>query len=105
MAKVSLVRCHGYDTDKVFSVIERGVDLVGGIGLAMHHLGDVLERGEQHLRRVGYALNRIGAHRRADDTLADWFDHIVALHAAHRFDVIHALYIAQSAFVAVTVNV
>ncbi len=45
---------------------------------------------------------RIGPHRRADDTLADWFDHIVALHPAHRFDVIYAMYIAQPAFVAVT---
>ena len=50
----------------------------------------------------GMSVFRIGAHRRADDTLADWFDHIVALHAAHRFDVIHAMYVAQPAFVAVT---
>jgi len=47
------------------------------------------------------SVSRIGPHRRADDTLADWFDHIVALHTAHRFDVIHAMYIAQPAFVAV----
>jgi glycosyltransferase involved in cell wall biosynthesis len=45
---------------------------------------------------------RIGAHRRADDTLSDWFDHVVALHAMHHFDMIHAMYIAQPAFVAVT---
>jgi len=51
----------------------------------------------------GVSVFRIGAHRRADDTLADWFDHIIALHAAHRFDIIHAMYIAQPAFVAVTV--
>jgi glycosyltransferase involved in cell wall biosynthesis len=44
---------------------------------------------------------RIGAHRRADDTLADWFDHVVALHAERRFDLIHAMYITQPAFVAV----
>ena len=50
----------------------------------------------------GVTVHRIGAHRRADDTLADWFDHVVALHAAHRLDVIHALYVAQPAFVAVT---
>jgi len=50
----------------------------------------------------GVSVFRIGAHRRADDTLSDWFDHVVALHAAHRFDVVHAMYIAQPAFVAVT---
>jgi glycosyltransferase involved in cell wall biosynthesis len=49
----------------------------------------------------GVTVHRIGAHRRADDTLADWFDHIVALHAVRHLDVIHALYIAQPAFVAV----
>lgn len=50
----------------------------------------------------GVTVHRMGVHRRADDTLADWFDHVVALHAAHRFDVMHAMYIAQPAFVAVT---
>ena len=45
---------------------------------------------------------RIGTHRRPDDTLADWFDHVVALHATHHFDILHAMYIAQPAFVAVT---
>jgi len=44
---------------------------------------------------------RVGAHRRADDTLADWFDHVIALHAALHFDIIHAMYITQPAFVAV----
>jgi glycosyltransferase involved in cell wall biosynthesis len=47
-------------------------------------------------------VHRMGAHRRADDTLSDWFDHIVALHTVHRFDVIHAMYVTQPAFVAVT---
>ena len=50
----------------------------------------------------GMSVFRIGVHRRADDTLADWFDHVVALHATHRFDVIHAMYVTQPAFVAVT---
>lgn len=50
----------------------------------------------------GAPVYRLGPHRRADDTLADWFDHVVALHARFRFDVIHAMYVAQSAFVAVT---
>jgi phosphatidylinositol alpha-1,6-mannosyltransferase len=45
---------------------------------------------------------RMGTHRRADDTLADWFDHVAALHVQHRFDLIHAMYVAQPAFVAVS---
>ena len=50
----------------------------------------------------GVIVYRMGAHRRADDTSADWFDHVVALHAERRFDLLHAMYIAQPAFVAVT---
>jgi glycosyltransferase involved in cell wall biosynthesis len=50
----------------------------------------------------GVMVYRIGAYRRADDTSADWFDHVVALHAERRFDLLHAMYIAQPAFVAVT---
>jgi glycosyltransferase involved in cell wall biosynthesis len=50
----------------------------------------------------GWSVFRIGTHRRADDTLADWFDHIVTLHAARRFDVIHAMYVTRPAFIAVT---
>ncbi len=49
----------------------------------------------------GMTVFRIGARRRADDTLADWFDHVVALHAERRLDLIHAMYITQPAFVAV----
>jgi len=45
---------------------------------------------------------RIGAYRRTDDTAADWFDHVAALYAQHRFDLIHAMYTTQPAFVAVT---
>jgi len=51
---------------------------------------------------AGVTVYHIGAYRRADDTLADWFDHVVALHTARRLDVIHAMYITQQAFVAVS---
>ena len=44
---------------------------------------------------------RVGAQRRTDDALADWFDQIVALHTAHPLDLIHAMYITHPAFVAV----
>jgi glycosyltransferase involved in cell wall biosynthesis len=49
----------------------------------------------------GVAVLRVDVHRRADDTLSGWFDQVVALHATHGLDLIHAMYIAQPAFVAV----
>ncbi len=49
----------------------------------------------------GVSVLRLGSHRRADDTLADWFDAVVALDAAQGLDIIHALYLTQPAFVAV----
>ena len=51
----------------------------------------------------GVTVYRIGAHRRAQDTSADWFDHVVALHAARRFDLLHAMYVARPGFIAVAV--
>jgi glycosyltransferase involved in cell wall biosynthesis len=50
----------------------------------------------------GVPILRLGPHRRADDTLSGWFDQVVALHAARNLDLIHALYVTQPAFVAVT---
>ncbi|MBN1139670.1 MAG: glycosyltransferase [Anaerolineae bacterium] len=50
----------------------------------------------------GVPVLRLGPHRRTDDTLAGWFDQVVALHVAQNLDLIHALYITQPAFVAVT---
>jgi glycosyltransferase involved in cell wall biosynthesis len=50
----------------------------------------------------GVPVLRLGPHRRADDTLSGWFDQVVALHAVQSLDLIHALYITQPAFVAVT---
>jgi phosphatidylinositol alpha-1,6-mannosyltransferase len=50
---------------------------------------------------LGVSVLRVGSHRRTDDTLADWFDAIVALDTAQGLDIIHALYVAQPAFIAV----
>jgi phosphatidylinositol alpha-1,6-mannosyltransferase len=49
----------------------------------------------------GISALRVGVHRRTDDTLAGWFDQVVALDAAHGLDLIHAMYVTQPAFVAV----
>jgi phosphatidylinositol alpha-1,6-mannosyltransferase len=51
---------------------------------------------------AGLAVFRVGAQRRPDDTLAGWFDHVVALDAGRGFNIIHAMYVTRPAFVAVT---
>ena len=50
----------------------------------------------------GVLVLRLGLHRRADDSLANWFDQVVARHRDQSLDLIHAFYITQPAFVAVT---
>lgn len=47
-------------------------------------------------------VERIGLHRRADDALSGWFDRVVEIDASAHLDVIHAFYIIQPAFVAVS---
>ena len=51
---------------------------------------------------AGLTVFRVGAQRRPDDTLAGWFDHVVALHGGRGFNIIHAMYVTRPAFVAVT---
>ncbi len=58
--------------------------------------GDVVEADD-----AGLTVFRIGTQRRLDDTLAGWFDHVVALHAGRSFNIIHAMYVTRPAFVAV----
>jgi len=50
----------------------------------------------------GVVVLRFGPHRRADDALSDWFDRVVALHAARPLDLLHGIYVTQPAFIAVT---
>jgi glycosyltransferase involved in cell wall biosynthesis len=46
-------------------------------------------------------LHRVGASRRSDDTLAGWFDMIVALHTARPFDLLHGYYLVRAGYVCV----
>jgi glycosyltransferase involved in cell wall biosynthesis len=48
----------------------------------------------------GVTVHRFGAARRAEDTHAEWFDHVVALHESSPFDVLHGYYLAGAGFVA-----
>jgi glycosyltransferase involved in cell wall biosynthesis len=46
-------------------------------------------------------VERIGVHKRADDTLAAWSDALAAAHARAPFDVLHAYFVTQAGFLAV----
>lgn len=48
----------------------------------------------------GITVHRLGAHKRTDDTLADWFGYLVARHYESPFDLLHAYFITQAGFVA-----
>ena len=47
----------------------------------------------------GIVVHRVVAHKRTDDTLADWFSLLVARHAETPFDLLHAYYVTQAGFV------
>ncbi|NTV64897.1 MAG: glycosyltransferase family 4 protein, partial [Oscillochloris sp.] len=44
---------------------------------------------------------RLGAQRKADETLAEWFDLLLTRHAEQPFDLLHAYFVARAGFVAV----
>ena len=46
------------------------------------------------------SVTRFGAHKRADDTLVDWFEIIVEEHKREPFDVLHGYFLPQAGFVA-----
>jgi glycosyltransferase involved in cell wall biosynthesis len=46
-------------------------------------------------------VQRLGVLRRADDTLTEWFNTLIAHHRHQSFDVLHAYYVTQLAFVGV----
>jgi len=48
----------------------------------------------------GVSVTRFGAHKRVDDTLADWFELIVEEHKREPFDILHAYFLTQAGFVA-----
>lgn len=45
-------------------------------------------------------IHRLGAHKRTDDTLADWLGYLAARHNESRFELLHAYFIPQAGFVA-----
>ena len=55
---------------------------------------------QRTLPSSGVVVTRFGSHKRADDTLVDWFDLIVEEHAREPFDVLHAYFLTQAGFIA-----
>lgn len=55
---------------------------------------------QRTLPSSGAIVTRFGAHKRADDTLVNWFDLIVEEHAREPFDVLHAYFLTQAGFIA-----
>ena len=61
---------------------------------------NLLPSEKRTLTHSGVSVTRIGAHKRVDDTLVDWFELIVAEHKREPFDVLHAYFLTQAGFVA-----
>ena len=55
---------------------------------------------QRTLPSSGAIVTRFGAHKRADDTLVDWFDLIVEEHTREPFDILHAYFLTQAGFIA-----
>jgi glycosyltransferase involved in cell wall biosynthesis len=83
--------------------VERLGRLLASVGHQVHifSLGTLLEPGEINLQEVnGILVSRLGVHRRTDDTLSAWFDHLQAQHKRHPYDLLHAYFVTQAGFVA-----
>lgn len=62
--------------------------------------GNLFPSDQRTLPSSGVVVTRFGSHKRADDTLVDWFDLIVEEHAREPFDVLHAYFLTQAGFIA-----
>ncbi|MEW5872309.1 MAG: glycosyltransferase [Chloroflexota bacterium] len=73
-----------------------------GESVQVFSLSGELAPGERQVQTLqGLQVHLLGARRRTDDTLADWFDMLAEQHAAAPFDVLHAYYVTQAGFLAV----
>lgn len=53
-----------------------------------------------HSERHGIDVHTIGTHAKISDTLADWFNVVIAHHRHQPFDLLHAYFLSQAGFVA-----
>src|SRR5215510_14185463 len=52
------------------------------------------------LTHNGVSVTRLGAHKRVDDTLVDWFELVLEEHHRNSFDILHAYFLTQAGFIA-----
>lgn len=102
---------------KIALLSEKYTPDIGGLAISAGRLGELLVSAghdvrvfapttnlppyvKQRLVSRDVSVTRFGAHKRADDTLVDWFEFVVAEHKRAPFDLIHAYFLPQAGFVA-----
>lgn len=108
---------------KIALITEKYTPEIGGLGISVERIARLLTGAGRHVfvftlssvlkpGRVesadeqGVSVHRLGPHRRVDDTLADWFETIVAhcqdtRRQAEPFDLLHGYYLPRAGFTAV----
>ncbi len=104
---------------KIAFLSEKYTPDIGGLAISTGRLGHLLaSAGHAHAVRVfapsgnlppsekrtlnsnRVSVTRFGAHKRADDTLVNWFELIVEEHKREAFDMLHAYFLPKAGFVA-----
>ena len=102
---------------KIALLSEKYTPDIGGLAISTVRLGHLLSSAGHEVRVLaptsnllpsekrtlihsGVSVTRLGAHKRVDDTLVDWFELIVEEHKREPFDVLHAYFLTQAGFVA-----
>jgi glycosyltransferase involved in cell wall biosynthesis len=106
---------------KIALISERYPPDVGGLAVSVARLAHLLAGAGHEVQvfsmsstlgpgkfssqaRFGVLLHRMGVRKRDSDTLADWFDWIVAQYRRQPFDLVHAYFITRAGFMAVYVG-
>jgi len=102
---------------KIALLSEKYTPDLGGLAISTGRLGELLASAghevrvfaptmnlssytRQTLTTNGVSITRFGVHKRADDTLVDWFEIIVEEHKRAAFDLLHAYFLPQAGFIA-----
>ena len=102
---------------KIAILSERYPPDVGGLAVSAHRLATLLQQagrsvevfapqsslksGDAYSVQEGsLVVNRFGAHRHVEDTLAAWFDQLLDKHKSGPFDILHGFYLVQAGFIA-----
>src|SRR5215208_1455583 len=102
---------------KIALLTEKYTPDIGGLAISAERLACLLSSAEHSvhvfaptvnlpvaetrtLSSRGIRVTRFGTHKRAGDTLLDWFELLVEEHKREPFDVIHAYFLTHAGFVA-----